>query len=111
MSTFLMWANWVYFFLTFCINHSPISSSTKTVRAHACSATNPTAFPRKLKIAPTALPTIAVNASTAFPASLLSASANLSNHFFKTPSYFGIESPVPLPPTKTSIWQGQSLKR
>ena len=41
-------------------------------------ATNPTAFPRKLKIVPTALPAIAGNASTAFPESLLSVSASLS---------------------------------
>ena len=75
-----------------------LTTKTKTIRAHVCSATNPTAFPRELKIAPTTLPTIAANASTAFPASLLSASANLSNHFFKTPSSFGGEPPVPLPP-------------
>ena len=68
-----------------------LTTKTKTIRAHVCSATNPTAFPRELKIAPTTLPTIAANASTAFPASLLSASANLSNHFFKIPSTFGGE--------------------
>ena len=62
---------------------------------------NPTVFPRKHKIAPTTLPTIAGNASTLFRASLLSASANLSNDLFqKTPS-LGVE-PVPLPtPPKT----------
>ena len=60
-------------------------------------------FPRKLKIAPTTLPTIAGNASTTFPASLLSASANLSNHFFKAPSSFGREPPVPPPPPKTPV--------
>ena len=38
------------------------------------------------------------NASAAFPDSLLSASASLSNHFFKVPLSFG-EPPVPpLPP-------------
>ena len=61
------------------------------------SATNPTAFLRKLKIAPTTVPTIAGNASTTFPASLLSASASLSNYFFNVPSSFGGEPPVPLP--------------
>ena len=70
-------------FLTFCINHKPISPATKIIKAHVYSATNPTVFPRKQKMAPTTLPTIAGNASTAFPASLLSASANLSNHFFQ----------------------------
>ena len=39
----------------------------------------------------------------AFPTSLLSASASLSNHFFKTSSSLGIEPPVPLPPLKTSV--------
>ena len=63
-----------------------MSPLTKTIRTHICSATNPTVFPRKLKIAPAALPTIAGNTSTAFPASLLSQSADLSNHFFKAPS-------------------------
>ena len=62
-----------------------MSSAIKAIRAHVCSATNPTAFPGKLKIAPTTLPTIAGNASTAFLASLLSAFARLSNQFFKTP--------------------------
>ena len=61
------------------------------------------AFPRKLKITPTTLPTIACNASTAFPASLLSASANLSNHFFKVPSSFGGEATVPPLPPKSPI--------
>ena len=53
------------------------------MKAHVCSVTNPMAFPRKLKLAPATLPTIAGNASTAFPASLLNASAKLSNHFFR----------------------------
>ena len=43
------------------------------------------------------------DASTAFPASLLGASANLFNHFFKTPSFFGGKPPVPLPPPKTTV--------
>ena len=65
---------------------------------------NLTAFPRKLKIAPTAFPGIAGNASTALLASLLSAFAKLSNHFFKIPSSFGGETPVPpLPPPKTPV--------
>ena len=42
------------------------------------------ALSKKLKIALTTLPTIAINVSTAFPASLLSAFATLSNDFFKT---------------------------
>ena len=54
-------------------------------------------------MAPTTLPTKAGIASTAFPASLLSASANLSNHFFKTPLSFGGEPPVPLSPPKTPV--------
>ena len=77
-----------------------MSHVTITIRAHICSAKNPTAFPRKLKIAPITLPTIAGNASTAFPASLLSASANLYNYFFKAPSSCGGEAePLPSPPT------------
>ena len=66
-------------------------------------------FPGKLKIAPTTLPTIAGNVLTVFPASLLSASVSLSNHFFKAPSSFGGEHPVP-PPPKALVMQGQSLK-
>ena len=61
-----------------------MSPATKTIKAHVCSATNPTALPKKLKKAPTTLSTIADNASTTFPASLLSASSNLSNYFVKT---------------------------
>ena len=53
------------------------------------------ALPKKLKMAPTTLPTIAENASTAFPASLLSESASLSNHFFKIHSSFGGEPSAP----------------
>ena len=60
--------------------------------AHVCSATNSMAFPRKLKTAPTALSTITDNASTACPVSLLSASANLSNH----PLSFSEEPHAPL---------------
>ena len=57
-------------------------------------------FPRKLKMAPTTLPTIAGNASAAFLASLLNASGNLSNHFFKASLSFDGEPPVP-PPKNT----------
>ena len=67
------------------------------------SATSSTVFPRKLKIAPTTLPAIAGNTSTAFLASLSSAFASLSNHFFKTPSSSGGEPPVPPPPPKTPM--------
>ena len=89
--------------LTFCINHTPLSPATKTIRAHICSAANPMVLTRKLKIPPTILPTIASNASTAFPASLLSVSANLSNHFFKAPSPFSGEPSAPLPHPKTPV--------
>ena len=58
-------------------------------------------MPRKLEIAPTTLPTIAGNSSASFPASLLSASANLSNYFFETLAYFDGEPPIPPPPQKT----------
>ena len=78
--------------------HQPTSPATKATRAHVCSATNLTAFPKKLKIAPTTLPTITGNASTPFPASLLSAFARLSTHFFKSPLSFGEEAPVSPPP-------------
>ena len=87
-------------FLTLCINHTPISPEAKTIKAHVCLAKNPTALPRRLKIAPARLPTIAGNASTAFPASLLSASASLSSHFSKTSLSFGGEPPVPPPPQR-----------
>ena len=53
---------------------------------------------KKLKIVPTTLPTIAGNASAAFPASLLSASASLSNHFFEVLLSFDGVPPAPLPP-------------
>ena len=87
-----------------------MSPTTKTIKAHVCSATNPTTFPRKLKIAPTALPTMAGNASTAFPASLLSASASLSNHFFRVPLSFDGEPPAPPPPPKTPVMQKKKKK-
>ena len=86
--------------------HQPYTNknpATKSIKAHVCSATNPTDFPRKLKIAPTTLPTIAGDASTAFPASLLSVSAILPRHLFKIPSSFGGEPPVPLPPPKVPV--------
>ena len=76
---------------------------TETISVNVRSATNPTVFPRKLKIAPTALPTMTGNASKVFPASLLSIFANLPNHFFNAPSSFGGEPPVPLPPPKTPV--------
>ena len=43
---------------------------------HVCSKANPTALPRKLKIAPTTFSTIAGNASTAFPENLFRESTN-----------------------------------
>ena len=43
------------------------------------------AYPRKLKIVPTTLPTIEGNASTVFPTNLFSVFANLSNHFSRPP--------------------------
>ena len=57
------------------------------------------ALPKKLKIAPATLPTIAGNALTAFPASYLSA----FNHFFKTPSFFDGGLPVSPPHPKTPV--------
>ena len=92
-----------YLLCTLCINHQPMSPTTKTIRAHVCSAKNPTVFPRKLKMAPTTPPTMAGNASTAFPATLLRASASLSNHFFRVPLSFDGEPSVPLPPPKTHV--------
>ena len=58
-----------------------MSSATETIRFNVCSVTNPTVFPRKLKIALTALPAIAGNTSTAYPESLMSTFASLSNYF------------------------------
>ena len=62
-----------------------MSPVRKKIKAHVCSATNPMALPKKLKMTPATLPTIAGNASTVIPASLLSASSSLSNQFFKIP--------------------------
>ena len=96
-------------FLTFCISHQPISPTTKTTEAYLYSATNPTAFPRKLKIAPTTLPTIAGNASAVFHASLLSASASLSNHFFRVPLNFDGEPPVIPTPLILPVTSSKSI--
>ena len=89
-----------------------MSPTTKTIKAHVCSATNPTASPRKFKMARITLPTMEGNASTAFPASLLSVSASLSNHFFKAPLSFGREPPAPPSHSlqKHLWWQGQVLR-
>ena len=73
------------------------------MKAHVCSATNPTALPKKLKMATTTLPKTAGNAATPFPAILLSVFANLSNDFFKIPSSFGGKPPAPPPPPKTPV--------
>ena len=80
-----------------------MSPTTKTIKAHVCSATNPTAFPRKLKIAPTTLPTMVGNVSAVFPASLLRASNSLSNHFFKILLSFDAEPPAPRRLPKTLV--------
>ena len=73
------------------------------MKAHVRSATNPTAFPRKLKIAPTTLPIMARNTSAAFPASLLSVSANLPDHFFRPSLSFGGGLPTPSPSPKSHM--------
>ena len=87
------------YFLTFCMNHTPISPATKTIKVHVFSAKNPTALPKKLKIAPATLTKIVGNASTAFLGCHLIASASLFNHLFKTHSFFdGEPPPPPLPP-------------
>ena len=44
---------------------------------------------------------MAGNASAAFPASLLSASASLSNHFYRVSFCFDARPPAPPPPPKT----------
>ena len=49
-------------------------------------------------MAPASLPRIAGNASTDFFSSILSASARLSNHFFKVPLSFDGRPPTPPPP-------------
>ena len=91
------------YFLTFCINHTPISPATKTIKVHVFSAKNPTTLLKKRKIARATLTKIAGNTSTAFLASHLIASASLFNHLFKTPSFFdGEPPPPPLPPPKTT---------
>ena len=54
-------------------------------------------------MAPETLSTIAHNALAAFPASLLSASASLSNHLFKTHSSFDGEPPASPPPPKIPV--------
>ena len=77
-----------------------MSRTTKTIKAHVHSATDPTTFPRKLKMAPKKLPMISGNFSTAFSARLLSASASLPNHFFKVLLSFDGEPPLPPPSPK-----------
>ena len=52
---------------------------------------------------------MAGNASTAFPESLLSASHNLHNHFFKIPSSFGKELPVPRPPPQKTPTMAKTI--
>ena len=66
---------------------------------------NPTAFSRKLKIAPTTLPVMASNASTAFLASILSPSANLSGTFpyLQSLLIFRWRASCPLPPPKSPM--------
>ena len=78
-------------------NHQLMSPATKTIRAHVYLATDPKAFPRKLKIVPKTLTTMLDNFSTAFPSSSLSASASLPNH----PSSFSGEAEPRPPPPKT----------
>ena len=91
------------YFLTFCMNHTPISPATKTIKVHVFSAKNPTVLPKKLKIAPATLTKIVGNASTAFLACHLIASASLFNHLLKTPPFFdGEPPPPPLPPPKAT---------
>ena len=91
------------YFLTFCMNHTPISPATKTIKVHVFSAKNPTVLPKKLKIAPATLTKIVGNALTAFLACHLIASASLFNHLLKTPSFFdGEPPPPPLPPPKAT---------
>ena len=97
----------VYLLFTFCVNYTPISSATQTIRARGCSEANPIVLPRNLKIAPTTLPTIADNASTALPASLLRVSTTLFNHFSKAPLSFGGDNAetarYPPPPPRTPV--------
>ena len=87
---------------TLFINHAPMSPATKTIKSYVCSAINSTTLLKKLRMAPVTVPMMAGNASTVFPAGLLSASANLFNHFFKALSSFGGEAGTrpPLPPPK-----------
>lgn len=54
----------------------------KNNQSHVGSAANQTALPRKLKIAPRTLPTVAGNVSATFPERFLRTSASLFNHFF-----------------------------
>ena len=90
-------------YLLFHFLHQPCSIQlcNKKIKADICSATNPTALPRKLKIAPTTLPTIA-----AFLVSLLIAFASFVNHFFKALSSFGRGNPEAVgltPPPTTHV--------
>ena len=94
-----------FFLDAFCINHTPMSPATKAIKVHVCSATNPMALPKKPKKAPSI-----GNTSTAFPASHFSASANLFNYFFKTPSSFDGELPVSSPPSKAPVIASAIIK-
>ena len=92
------------FLAVFSFLHQPYTKKCfNKNKIHVCSSTNRTAVPKRLKMAPTILPTIASNALTAFPASLLSASASLFNQLIKVPSSFGGKPPTLPPPPKTPV--------
>ena len=89
-----------FWFFTFWINHTSKIPATKTIKANTCSAKNPTALPRKLRMTPKIFPAIASKASRNFPEHLLMESAKILNHFFTAPLYFcwEIAGAPPLPP-------------
>ena len=102
----------VSFFLdTLCINHTATRPAPKAIKSHTCSVTNPTALPKKLKMASSTFRKMAGNDLTAFPTSILSASANLSNYFFKTPSSLDGEPLAHPPPPETPAMASKNVEK
>ena len=102
----------VSFFLdTLCINHTAKRPAPKAIKSHTCSVTNPTALPKKLKMASSTFRKMAGNDLTAFPTGILSASANLSNYFFKTPSSLDGEPLAHPPPPETPAMASKNVEK
>ena len=89
-------------FLTFCINHTPKIPAIKTIRAHVCSATNPTALPKKLRWHQQHFLRWQVMPQRPSPRVFW---VHLLTYLtiFSRPLSFGGEPPVPSPPSKSPM--------